>query len=168
MKLKATPSVKGSVVETVISIDSFGAEGLPAEEEKELFEDFKIVVNYGKLDFSRYVKVDEHKNPVIVEVNKEEQQDGDEPVQVEADLITLGMPINESYEIDADTELKYSVDVNALGDSSKYLEYIPDNICLAKAMCLVFEDVIIKYIQTQFEISKQHKDDFENTRFYVI
>jgi len=173
MKLKATPNIKGSIVETTVSIDDFGSSEYSAEEEKELFEDYSMILDYGKLLFSRWVTVDGHKNPVIVEAPQEQEPTNEPPTEpteetTGPDNIVLAMPIGESYELDADFELHYAVDVRALGDQYKMFKNIKDNVCLAKAMCLVFEDCIISYIKDQFEIAKTHKDDFETVRYYEI
>ena len=162
MKLKAVPNLKGSIAETSVSIEAFGGSGLSGEEEKELLEDLNITINYGKIIFERFVKVDDHGNPSIVAVDPESDTEPD------GDRIVLTMPF-ETHEFNADTELKFSVDIRTLqNEDFSNFKYISDPIILAKSMCIVFEDCVISYIQDQYDVAKLHKNDFETVRYYII
>ncbi len=166
MILNAKRSIFNDVVETTITIKSFGSSTLSAEEEKEIFNDYRIIVPCAKILFSRWVVLDENnQNPSIV---RPEDVTDLETETVDADNIVLVVePLD--YEITEDMEITYSVDISAFNKSNFHnFKYIKDKYELAKACCLVFEDCIITYIQEQIDINKAHRDAFEEDIEYII
>ena len=161
MVLSAKRSIEQSVISTKITIDSYGTADMPAEIEKEILHDYKITIDYGKILFSRYVGVDEHQNLRIVRPDPESED------PIDADLVTLAMPI-ESYAIDENMELTYAIDISKLDSRITSYKYLQDPMCVGKACCLVFETVVADYIHDQLEVSKRHKDTFEDLYTYVV
>lgn len=166
MELNAHRSVEQSIVTSTITISAFGSSTMTAEDEMEILNDYKLTLDTGKILFSRFVAVNDHKDPVIVNVDLAGENDTQEPA-AENDLVTLAIPI-QTYDITPDVEIKYAVDVRDVENKLGNYHVIEDAACLAKAMVLVFEDVVITWIKEQLEVSKNHKDDFESDVTYVI
>ena len=190
MHIKATRKIENSIMSTTLTVDALGSSTMTADEEREVLNDYKLEINYGSILFSRFVKLNDHKDPeIVVFESMNEDTDpatgddtggdntnpatepatdpaADEP-QVEADLITLAMP-GDTYRITEDMELRYAVDVTTLKNKLENYQYISDEACLGKCMLLTFEDVVISWIKQQLEISKQHRDNFESEKFYEI
>lgn len=160
MELSAHRTVEQSIVTTTITISAFGSSTMTAEDEAEILSDYKITFDTGKILFARYVTVNDHKDPEIVQV-----KEGVEAPN--ADLVALTIPI-QTYDITPDVEIKYAVDVRTLENKLGNYSIISDAICLAKAQILVFEDVVTSWLKEQLNVSKEHKDDFESDVTYVI
>lgn len=160
MQIKATRRVEKNIVSTTLTIDAFGSEDYTPEEEREVLNDYKLVLNSDTITFMRYVQFDEHANPHVVNI-----QDIDDPSTCDRVMLALS---GETYEITEDMAIKYAVDIDNIGARLETYGNIYDNMCLAKAMICVFEDVIISWIGQQLEISKMHKDTFEETYYYVV
>lgn len=159
MQMKATRTIKDSKITTTLTIEAYGSATMSAEEEQEVLNDYQIEVDYGKIVFANYVKLDNHKNPVLVEEGSNDSANADE--------VILQMPL-EVYKITDDMELIFAVDITKLEAIAKTFDHIQDPICLGKAMVLVYENAVINYIKERIEVSRRHRDAFESEQYYTI
>lgn len=95
MEINAHRTIEQSVVTTTITISAFGSSTMTAEEETEILNDYKLTLDTGKILFSRFVTVNDHKNPEIVNIDLSGETDGTDTEEStpETDLVTLAIPI---------------------------------------------------------------------------
>lgn len=156
MEIKATRKIENSIMSTVLTIENFGSANFSAEDEMEILDDYNLTLDTGKTIFARFIKIDNHGAPVITDASNEPN-----------DQIVLTMPI-ESYKINKDMQIKYAVDIDKLNIDFNQFNCINDKMCLGKSILLVFENVVIDWITENFEISKQHHNEFESEAIYHI
>ena len=162
MVIKATRAVKRSILETTLTIDSFGDDTISPHDEREALADYKIEIDFADLIFSRYIRKNSDGNLYVIDLGPE-----DDPADYEAEKITLSVG-DDVIEVDENFEAKFALDMNQLYSKLEFMNYIDTVNDLAKAMVLTFESVVTDYISEQLAINKSNLDDFETVKMYPV
>lgn len=147
MNITTTNDITNGTFSTVITVTSFGADTLSAEEELNLLNNYSCKLRYKELNFSKKFKV------VDGELTVTEDEDG---VLVEISVSDIAIPINKNF------KAEYKIALNKIQDD-EIGDVLTSKEMVCEAKCKLFASVVKEELKRIVEEIRNKSTSFEGT-----